>query len=405
MATNPDSKTEASLWQKVKRRGVIDTYLGFTRTTQIIFGVMFVLGIALCAALWAVDVGTELPGPGWVHRHGAVWLHSGHSYIPNILAGFTGFLIGAPVAAVILATFTTQREEKVALDRVNRLSKIAWYTFRDAVYEFCTMERINAMQEIAPEVEKLHDEAYKTVQEYILEIRNPISQPDPSGSKLQEVRAVASEFFSKTGRLRNAIKGHPDTVEAEWSAVVAAWHTLDQYVRLQRFDRNLKWFDDRVYRRIRKWMSRAKSPFQEFVELHGFSAEADHEFRPVTMMDASHAMSHYAYRPADEVRSLLMVASSKFGHDRVGNYNIAHRAASNFLISLLGEVNHVELTNWPESESTPMKDDPAFEESTPHFLGSLGTPEGQKKFAALWEQAQAEKAAAESAEMPAKCDD
>jgi hypothetical protein len=140
-----------NLWQQIKRWGVVDTYLGFGVATRLIFAALFLAGAIMGVSLWLTDLGAGFTEPRWLFRFNAKWL-SDHAYIPNILAGFTGFLIGVPVAAVVLATFTTQREEKVALDRVNRLSKSAWYTFRDAAYEFCSKERVEALENDMPSV-------------------------------------------------------------------------------------------------------------------------------------------------------------------------------------------------------------------------------------------------------------
>jgi hypothetical protein len=108
--------------------GVIETFGDFRRSTKILIWVTLALGVAL----FAVCLTADLSGAGWLKSY---------AYIPNVLAGLTGFLIGVPFAAVILATFTTQREDQAALEKVNRLSDIAWQQFRDAVYEYCGESR------------------------------------------------------------------------------------------------------------------------------------------------------------------------------------------------------------------------------------------------------------------------
>jgi hypothetical protein len=270
VATNPDSKTEASLWQKVKRWGVVDTYLGFTRTTRIIFAVMFAVGVVLCVSLWLTDLGIGFTRPSWVTRYGAEWLHS-HAYIPNILAGLTGFLVGVPVAAVILATFTIQREEIAAIDRVNRLSKSAWYTFRDAVYEFCSEARITALENDAPLIDGSHDDAFRALQEYIELWRSlPFNISNADEVLAEKANAIRNHVFDTPQELANRMRADPESVSMAWAGVVGAWNILDQYVRLQRLELNLDWFQNRLDTMIRKWMSLPENPFLAFVDVHGF---------------------------------------------------------------------------------------------------------------------------------------
>lgn len=47
----------ARAWAKIKRWGVVETYLGFGIATRIIFALMFVVGVILCVSLWLTDLG------------------------------------------------------------------------------------------------------------------------------------------------------------------------------------------------------------------------------------------------------------------------------------------------------------------------------------------------------------
>jgi hypothetical protein len=101
--------------------GLKGTFKDFKTSTQVVLVVSFVLGVVLLVCFSLTDVGVNVtfgsvdPKPDWLRRYNAEWFH-GHAYIPNILAAMTGFLIGAPVAAVVLATFTSEREDKAAAD-------------------------------------------------------------------------------------------------------------------------------------------------------------------------------------------------------------------------------------------------------------------------------------------------
>ncbi|GAA2400207.1 hypothetical protein [Mycolicibacterium llatzerense] len=139
--------------------GIRRTLNDFNPSTRIVLVLSLLLGVMLLFGFTLTDVGVDLtlwgwdPKPHWLKQYNAGWFHT-HAYVPNILAALTGFLIGAPVALIVLATFTVQREEQAALDRVNRLSQVAWYNFLDAVIAFDPRERLDAVQNAAPAVER-----------------------------------------------------------------------------------------------------------------------------------------------------------------------------------------------------------------------------------------------------------
>jgi hypothetical protein len=371
------------LWHP-KGWGVVKTYSSFKPLTRILIVLSLIAGCIMLVICSSIDLG------------GSKWWHS-HAYIPNIWAGFTGFLIGAPVALVVLATFTVEREENTALERVNRLSRLAWYTFRDTVYAFCTEERIDALQKRAPDVEKAHDEAFKAVQDYVAYIRRPVDQsPEALGARINAIKVAADPFATLANGVMIRVKDS-GTIETEWAAVVGAWNTLDQYVRLQRLERDLAWFDPQLDAGIRKWMSRTKNPLQEFTDVHGFAPERKHSAD--TMVDAANATRWYASYSEDELLKLLRHSSSVFGYSQVRDYNARTRAASYFLSGLLGTVNAVEFANWPESASKPVDaTNRAFEKSGLRWVGSTRTPEGMAAAVAEFERWLAEKRSGEPAQ-------
>jgi hypothetical protein len=359
--------------------GIRQTLNDFKPSTRVVLILSFVVGLLLLTGFTLTDVGVNLtlwgwdPKPDWLKQYNAGWFHS-HAYVPNIFAALTGFLIGAPVALIVLAAFTVQREEQAALGRVNRLSQVAWYNFLDAVIAFVPQDRRDAVQNAAPAVEQLHDWAFEVMADYINYIRSPQSDTAALPEKLDAIRNVASQFDTASQGLMLRVKDSR-TIEVEWSKIVGAWNMLDQYVRLQRLEQNPEWFDPRTDAQLRMWMSRPKNPLQEFTDIHGFAAES--RYRPVTMQDAAAAMRTYAACTPTELLALLHASSSRFGYSNVGGYNQAHRAATYFLISLLGAVAQVEGANWPGSASKPVVPDAStFTKTGVRWLGSLRTPEG-----------------------------
>jgi hypothetical protein len=60
VAGNRQSGYAGRNWDRIKSWGVIDTFVGFTGPTRIIFLAMFLSGVMLCASLSPTDVGIGL---------------------------------------------------------------------------------------------------------------------------------------------------------------------------------------------------------------------------------------------------------------------------------------------------------------------------------------------------------
>lgn len=305
---------------------------------------MFVVGVIMGVSLWLTDLGIGFTQPRWLAQFDGNWLRS-HAYIPNILAGLTGSLVGVPVAAVILTSFYSQREGTIAVDRVNRLSKSAWYTFRDSVYEFCSEERIKALEHDMPLINEQHDDAFKALQEYVGLLRIYIDIPPNLDDLLAEKADVIRQcVLDPPQELANRMSVDPESVSMAWEGVLGAWNVLDQYVRLQRLEHNLDWFANRVDTMIRKWMSLPQNLFLAFVDLHGFYPRRPNpDFRPETMQDAAHALYTYIGMSDSELRTLFEGNSGVFGCVRVQGYEDTYEYALKFMSGLRSAVDHVEL--------------------------------------------------------------
>lgn len=358
---------------------VLRTFKEFHPWTRRLLVGSLILGILLTAGFAATDAGYDLvlwgwdPKPEWLTEFNAEWFHS-HAYIPNIYAAATGFLIGVPVALVVLATFTIQRENRSTLDRVNRLSQVAWYSFLKAVSDFATEERLEAVEKDAPKVQTIHEWAHMIISEYIAYIREPRDQYTESVETREAMRKIAPQFRDGSNGILQKVKDS-GTVELQWAKVLGAWNTLNQYVRLQRLEQGLEWFDPESDARLAMWMSRSKNPLQEFTDIHGFKPDADRS--PITMQDAAEQTYVYAGITDLEFRGLLDLGLIRFGNtSRVHGYADAHKEAANFLVSLHGAVSMVEAANWPESASKPLiADGNQFPRTRLRRLGSTQSPE------------------------------
>lgn len=190
------------------------------------------------------------------------WWH-GLSYIPNIAAGLTGFLIGAPVALVLLASFTIEREERTALERVNRLTLLAWNEFCEAVHNLCSNSRMLGLSIHANQVNDYYTAAVTVFSAY--------RGSGHAETDFHKLRSFFDEQLPKWQQSLSVVSagiGSQDNVQLLWSAVLTDWSTLDQYVRLQRLERSLPWFDSDIHADIRDRLSGTSNPLVRFSAIH-----------------------------------------------------------------------------------------------------------------------------------------
>lgn len=412
------ARAMGSVWRSFTSFGFLRTFFGFRPATQIILVVMLVSGLGVLFVLSTIDLGIDtrfFTRPGWLQPYNAAWFHN-HAYIPNVLAALTGFLVGAPFGAVILAHLTTEREERVAIERTNTLSRIAWYTFRDAVYELASMGRIDTLQQTAPNIQRNYAEAFEALQDYVTYVgadapkwHRDLSRMVKSVPRLvhrrewsEGLKARNDAIDNASGRLMFGIQrmvlslGYSGTVEIQWERTRGAWNVLDQYVRLQRQERNLKWFDPQVDARVRRWMSRPITPLQEFLEVQGWPGLP--RGRTETPMQILSTLMGYRSNDVDKLADELSRLRTVSGYSPVTFYGDQSLSASSFLVELLGAINEVEMANWPESARKPVKaEDQPFENSFARLLGGLGTQKGKADWEALGKKARADKGWAEGA--------
>ncbi|WP_134084644.1 hypothetical protein [Mycobacteroides salmoniphilum] len=273
--------------------GVADTFRDFRRSTKLLILVMLVFGLALFAICLVADL------------TGAEWMET-YAYIPNILAGLTGFLIGVPFALVVFATLASQRNDKAAADRVNAVSQIAWNQFREAITTLCSPERTEALRVGAERVQSVHDETWHGFN---------VDIAKQSAEEFQQMVAFAkrqSEVWGGAIQSVMADIGAQSDLTLQWLAAVRDWNTLDQYVRLQRLERGLPWFHRELDALLQERMIADRHPMRPAFEMHD-----DHYVRQPGQPDSMvTAMRTVAY--------LSSLGSSQEAFDRAARQSTAH---------------------------------------------------------------------------------
>ncbi|WP_156425495.1 MULTISPECIES: hypothetical protein [unclassified Mycobacterium] len=381
-----------ALWLLWRRRGKIkdwspvQTALDFSPATQKFLLMLFVLGLLLLASLWAIDLGAfgfklgslDLGSVRWLQ---ADWLNS-HAYIPNILAGVTGFCIGAPFALVILASFTAEREQQGALDRVNRLSALAWDSFRSLVNEFASNERYELIVNQARDIKQYYDETTAAINEYMRSANQVLGTSDDVklSDNMKQVREIESNFRIAVNALRQNINFFE--TRDEWAQIVGAWRVLDQYVRLQRLEQGLEWFDKTPDAGFRRWASRETNPLQDLLDAIEIRLYTPNMTLNVdTMANALDTLAWYTrFDNAAHLGEYLLTYGNIFTSEQSSVYHTRRDAAQLFIIDLKRYIGLVELEYWPRAQKVPERESTVYEQTAHEWIGSLQTPEGRKNF-------------------------
>jgi hypothetical protein len=309
--------------------GVIETFSDFRRSTKVLIWVMLALGVAL----FAVCLVADLTGADWMKTY---------AYIPNILAGLTGFLIGVPFALVVLATLASQRDEKSAADRVNAISQIAWNQYREAITTLCSPQRIDAMRVCAHRIQDIHDETWHV-------FNTDIASQSPEEFQLMVASAEQqSRLWSQA--IQNLMQqvGQFSDLRLQWFAAVRDWNTLDQYVRLQRLERGLHWFHRELDSLLQERMVSDRHPMRAFFEMH--DGDYGHEpGQPDDMVSASRVVDDLA-RLGYSQATFIRVLERRPGHfptTRVEGYLHDVGVVTHQMGMLYAFVQQIDRSGWP----------------------------------------------------------
>lgn len=319
--------------------GFVTTFRSFKGRTQALIALSFFIGVVLLVVMWEIDLRSQ-------------WLHN-HAYIPNILAGFTGFLIGAPVALVILATFTVEREEQVALDRVNRISAHAWRDFRSAAYEFCSDTRIQCLEgyEVGA-IESISREVQARFYKYPIRRAAQIPTDEDREKLIADVQQKLPTWELAISQVNKSIPRY-EVLQVEWSDIRSKWAILDQYVRLQRLERGLRWFGNDTNAALREYMSAQLNPIRNFTIMHDRDYSEGSSHRNVEL--ALDSARRYLILGTDDLSNRLGSSMTDFPHQQVVGYAAVAQRCAESLRQLREFVEQVDAAGWPESETNPIE--------------------------------------------------
>ncbi|OHT86540.1 hypothetical protein [Mycobacteroides saopaulense] len=308
-------------------QGVVETFRDFERSTKILVWTSLGLGLALFAGCLTADL------------RSAPWMKA-YAYIPNILAGLTGFLVGVPFALVVLATLAGQREDNAASGRVQELSKIAWNQFRDAVHDLCGEQRVLAMTSIANQLLQHHDlvragfESYRTSEK---------TEDDYRG--LQELAASQIKPWQEPFAQMMRAVGTSHDLQMSWYALLREWNTLDQYVRLQRLERGLPWFDRYQDSQLQQLMRPEAHPMQSFFRMHE-GPKIEFSWQVETMWQAFNYLYDFANQNQAQYDISALVADKYFPSAPVQRYIESTEEAAENMRQLVRVIDAIGGSAW-----------------------------------------------------------
>jgi hypothetical protein len=326
----------------------IETALGFSRWILAVLGLMFIAGVVLCVSLWLTDVGIGFSQPYIITRYNGEWLR-GHAYIPNILAGITGFLVGVPVALVVLQTVIGRREDNVELAKAKRVSAAAWGEFRSAALEYASSERRNALlNDALTDVYPLYEEIFNRLRAY----RGEKPFVPPTQEQYDELVAYLKtkevKFKTQIDSVTKIV-GNIDELLKLWSRVLSTWSVVNVYVRSRRLEFGLPWFSDDSNALLVSALSTPESPLSDFIHVHnGFGT------KPPASMDMAHNwVRSYVLWDKDKLDRVLQSDDGAFGVEGVSDYQQCARQAGLFLNGLQSTIKQIDEQGWPDWPDWP----------------------------------------------------
>ncbi|NTY58734.1 hypothetical protein [Mycolicibacterium sphagni] len=319
--------------------GLWNTYRGFGGFWQFCLALSFVAGLGAAGlGIWGEYTEASFM-PSWWNRM---------PYGVNIASSLTAFMVGVPVASVVLETMTSNRIEKAQKESVNRVSKEAWSNFTKAIHELCSEERKDAISSTAKMVEGEHDLIVNEFRRCRLEISN---KPVPQSilGEIEKLRIFLLHHVPILAQRCEAVNeqfGREHQIRPKWNYILSLWQVLDTHVRLRRMEFQLDPMDEDTYSRILNDLMSDENPLFEFLTLHSGYGVQD---GAVTSMMGLHALLNAAMMmPDDELFRFI-----KHWDDRLMGYYPAALHTSVFLMGLRMNVDSVTRDGWPDKVKSP----------------------------------------------------
>jgi len=322
--------------------GIWDTYRAFSPPAQRALAISPVLGLSgLTAGAWLdvadVDWWEKMP------------------FIQSLTSSLIGFLIGVPIALAVLATFTSDREQRIQLARVNSLSHTAWVRFHDAVAEYASNTRTigltSAIQTLDQSKQALSEFMDSELKKY-----QQAGEPKNAGfANFHDELAERCSIFIENHNAAVQAIGTTADVELGWSRVVAAWAELAGYVKMQRDDLELPWIPDTIDSNIRNRIVGRENPMLDFMYIHENDPTGTNKHTMASFRRTVDQRGMPDVRDDDKFGMWLLLTAVMLSKEHIPDYVDKAMAALFELTGLLQAIMQVDLAEWPGKYTFPVK--------------------------------------------------
>lgn len=309
------------------------------------------LGVCLLGfGLW-VELSPPPLWPSWWHKLG---------YGLNIFATFTTFLIGVPIALVVLETIKSNAAQNQQIESVNRISKVAWSDFSKAVHDLCTDQRMNAVKNTeddssaADQVQAEHD----LIIEKMEACRDAIRKDQTSAlAQIADLKSLFATHATTLEQKRKAVDqqfGTEYSLRPKWNYIVSLWQVLDTHVRLRRMEFELEPMNRESCKRILDNLSSSENDMFDFLQVHGGTGSRKEPI--ATMLNLQSIMDTYL----DVADQQLAVIFDNHYYEYIGSgvpsYSMKASEAWMLLVTLKMSVDQVTKSGWPENATKPQRE-------------------------------------------------
>ena len=310
-----------------------DTFEGFSRAARWALVASFYLGLALLG----VGIGLDITDPPW-------W--TSFPYVQNFVAALTGFLIGVPVALILLTTLENGRIENTELKKLESLSDTAWENFSKNVLAYCEDTRISAYEYAA------NDELTQTVETIKAGISEYHGTPGYFGPERTDAEYASfvpklADWASQMEILLTPLDAIPPGAQlaVEWVSVERSWAVLDAYVKVRRFELGLNWLSPDLDTKIQQKLVHESNP------CHTFTLYYDPKANFSTIRSIPAYLRYLALMSREEMHRKLHY-ETPFNSATLYYSEYGTTAAANFLHQLKQYVTAAEQSGgWPFARS------------------------------------------------------
>jgi hypothetical protein len=219
-----------------------------------------------------------------------------------------------------------------------------WTQFREAISDLCSEQRANAMTTGANRILDIHNATWKG-------LNHSGNRPDEEFKKdIAFVKAQASAWSEATADTLASV-GNTTDLRLRWLAILRDWNTLDQYIRLQRLERGLPWFDRQIDSMLQGYLTIDQHPLRSFFAMHegpSWSPDMPRDVYTNNMYGAQAVVESQHLGSSQEAFDKMRTRNpERFPTTRVNGYPQEVEKSTKRMSDLRYYVEEIQKNGWP----------------------------------------------------------